>query len=126
MPIKNRKKKRHTRGEKKRAKLQQKNSRTSSINIIPPCILDFTQREINELLNPVPRQERNLLVTNFSNPSANEIDDELSDFTLPCSQKEPLIAYVTQRELEILDLKSFFFNIYSFFALTLFKNGKYT
>ena len=108
MPIKNHKKKHHTRGEKKRARLQQKNSRISSINIIRPCILDFTQREIKKLLNPVPRHERNLLVTNFSNPSANEIDDELSNFTLPCSQKEPLIEDLTQKELEILGLKSFF------------------
>ena len=92
MPIKNRKKKHHTRGEKKRAKLQQKNSCTSSINIIRPSILDFTQKEINKLLNPVPRQERNLLVTNFSNPSANETDDVLSNLTLSCSQKRTLIA----------------------------------
>ena len=51
-------------------------------------------------------------MTNFSNPSANEIDDELSNFTQPCSQKEPLIADLTQKEIEILDLKSFFL-IYS-------------
>ena len=81
--------------------------------------MDFTQKEIKKLLNPVPRQERNLLVTNFSNPSANEIDDVLSNFTLPCIQKEPLIADLTRKELEILDLKSFYL-IYIHFLHLLF------
>ena len=67
----------------------------------------------------MPRQERNFLVTNFSNPSAKEIDDVLSHFTLPYSQKESLIPDLTQEELEILDLKSFFF-IYIHFLHLLF------
>ena len=67
----------------------------------------------------MPRQKRNFLVTNFSNPSANEIDDVLSNFTLSCSQKEPLIADLMKKELEILDLKSFFL-IYIHFLRQIF------
>ena len=72
MPKKAKRRTHKVRRERKRAKLQQKNSRTSTINIINPSTLNFTQKEINELLNPVPRY---FLVANFSNSFANEIDD---------------------------------------------------